>query len=201
METLIVARHGESVFSVAGNINGDPFVPGALTPDGVEQARRLGDALRGDAIDLCVITEFERTRQTADIALEGRDVPRVVVPELNDIRVGAAYEGGPFDRYVEWARAATPLDVPEGGESRAGVAARVASGYRKVLARAEDTVLVVAHGLPIRYLLLTVAGEAPRPVLDRVDYATPYRLTRSEVEEAVTDLENWCREPAWRGTG
>ena len=196
METLILARHGESEFSLRGAMNGDPTLAGPLTTAGEEQARRLGEALRDDPIDLCVVTEFERTRQTADIALAGRDVPRLVVPELNDIHVGA-YEGGPLETYLEWARTATPGDVPQGGESRVAAAARVASGYRLLLARAEETILVVAHGLPIRYLLLTVAGEAPRPVLERVDYATPYRVTRAEVEEALADLERWCVSPAW----
>jgi broad specificity phosphatase PhoE len=177
-------------------MNGDPAVAGPLTEEGVEQAKRLGEALRHEAIDLCVITEFERTRKTADIALEGREVPRLVVPELNDIDVGT-FEGGPLETYLEWARTASPLDVPPGGESRAGAAARVARGYRVVLGRNEEHVLVIAHGLPIRYLMLAVAGEGPRPVLDKVDYATPYRLTRREMLEAVDDLERWADDPAW----
>ena len=198
MQTLIVARHAESTFSVRGAMNGDPGVAGPLTESGVEQAQQLGQALGDEAIGLCVITEFERTRQTADIALAGRDVPRLVVPELNDIDVGE-FEGGPIDAYLAWAREALPLDVPPGGESRAQAAARVARGYRIVLKRPEDTVLVVAHSFSVRYLLLVVAGEEPRPVLDQVDYATPYRLTRSEVDEAVADLERWAAQPAWTG--
>lgn len=196
MEQLILARHGESEFSLRGAMNGDPGVACPLTAEGEQQARLLGEALRGDRIDLCVVTEFERTQRTAAVALEGREVPRLVVPELNDIDVGR-FEGGPIQAYLAWARDKTPLDVPPGGESRVQAAARVARGYRRVVARPEETVLVVAHALPIRYLLLTVAGEAPRPVLDPVDYATPYRLTRREVEEALDDLERWCASPSW----
>jgi broad specificity phosphatase PhoE len=179
-------------------MNGDPAVAGPLTERGVEQAQRLGEALRDEPIDLCVVTEFERTRKTADIALEGRDVRRLVVPELNDINVGT-FEGGPLETYLEWARTASPLDVPPGGESRAAAAARVARGYRVVLERHEEHVLVIAHGLPIRYLMLAVAGEGPRPVLEKVDYATPYKLTRREMLEAVADLERWAVDPAWGG--
>ena len=196
MKNAILARHGESEFSLRNEMNGDPSVPGPLTAEGEEQARRLGEALRDEPIDLCVVTEFERTRRTAEIALAGRDVPWTVVRELNDIDVGT-FERGPIDTYLEWARSASPVDVPEGGESRAQAAARVARGYRKVLERPEENVLVVAHGLPIRYLLLAAAGEGPRPVLDRVDYATPYPLTRPEMEEAVDDLERWSASPSW----
>lgn len=200
MKTAILARHAESVFSVRAMMNGDPAIAGPLTEDGVEQARRLGEALGQEPIDLCVVTEFERTKKTADIALDGRDVPRLVVPEFNDINVGR-FEGGPLDTYLDWARTASPLDVPEGGESRATAAARVARGSRVLLDRHEDHLLVVAHGLPIRYLLLAVAGEGPRPVLEKVDYATPYEVTRQELLEAVEDLRRWAENPAWAGDG
>ena len=198
METAIVARHAESVFSARAAMNGDPAVAGPLTEEGVRQARRLGLAVRDEPIELCVATEFERTRRTAEIALEGRDVPLLVVRELNDINVGT-FEGGPLEEYLAWARAASPLAVPSGGESRAEAAARVARGYRVVLERAERHVLVVAHGLTVRYLLLAVAGEGPRPVLDKVDYATPYKVTRTELLEAVDDLERWATNPSWAG--
>jgi broad specificity phosphatase PhoE len=198
METAILARHGESEFSVRGAMNGDPGVACPLTDEGVTQARRLAEALRDTAIDLCVTTEFARTRETADLALAGRDVPRLVVPELNDIRVGD-FEGGPLETYRVWARERSPVEVPPGGgESRAGAAERYARGFRVVLDRSEATVLVVAHSLPIRYLLLAAEGATPGPYAPGIEYATPYELSRHELERAVGALEEWAREPVWR---
>ena len=197
MKTAILARHGESEFSVKGVMNGDPGLAGPLTEEGVEQAQALGEALRETPIDLCVVTEFERTRQTADVALEGRDVPRLVMPELNDIHVGK-FEGGLLETYRAWARDRSPVEIPAGGESRAGVAERFARGFRQLLGRPEETVLVVAHGLPIRYVLLAIEGTEPRPVVESVDYATPYRLSRSDLEHAVERLELWVLDPIWR---
>jgi alpha-ribazole phosphatase len=197
VKTAVLARHGESEFSVRGVMNGDPGLAGPLTEDGVEQARALGEALRETPIDLCVVTEFERTRQTAEVALEGRNVPRLVVPELNDINVGE-FEGGLLETYRAWARDRSPVELPAGGESRAGVAGRFARGFRRLLGRPEETVLVVAHGLSIRYVLLALEGAEPRPVVESVDYATPYRLTRSDLEHAVERLELWVRDPVWR---
>jgi broad specificity phosphatase PhoE len=194
---LILARHGESEFSLRGAMNGDPAVACPLTPEGREQARLLADALRDTPLDLCVVTEFERTRETADLALAGRDVPRLVVPELNDIRVGD-FEGGLLEAYRAWARERSPVEVPPGGgESRADAARRYAAGFRKVLERPEETILVVAHGLPIRYLLLAAAGDEPRPVIESLEYAVPYRLANEEAERAVGRLERWAAEPAW----
>ena len=197
METAILARHGESEFSLRGAMNGDPGVACPLTDEGVAQANRLGEALQETEIDLCVVTEFDRTRQTAELALSGRDVPRLVLPDLNDIRVGD-FEGGPLETYRAWARERSPVEVPPGGgESRAEAAERYAGGFRTVLERPERTVLVVAHSLPIRYLLLALDGSSPRPYAEAVEYASAHRLTRAELEEAVERLEAWSRAPSW----
>src|SRR5262249_4723338 len=105
MERVVLARHAESVFNARGTVNGDPRVPGSLTPTGVEQARALGIVLAQTPLDLCVTTEFERVIQTADGALNGRDVPRIVMPGLGDPRLGP-FEGAPLVDYREWARTA-----------------------------------------------------------------------------------------------
>src|SRR5437660_9174362 len=166
MERAILARHGESAFSVRGSMNGDPTVACPLTELGREQAERLGATLAGEPLDLCVTSEFERTRETADLALAGHEVPRLVLPDLNDIRVGE-YEGKTLEEYRGWARAQAPdADPPGGGESRAATVRRYVRAYREILGRAEGSVLVVAHGLPIRYVLNAGAGEHPAPLLD-----------------------------------
>lgn len=82
----MVARHAESVFNVRGVLNGNPAVPGPLTRKGKQQARRLGRDLANEPVDLCVTTDFPRTQQTADLALDGRDIPRLVLPLLNEVR-------------------------------------------------------------------------------------------------------------------
>jgi 2,3-bisphosphoglycerate-dependent phosphoglycerate mutase len=193
----ILARHAESEFSVRGAMNGDPGVACPLTDEGEAQARRLAEALRGEEIDLCVTTEFARTRETADLALDGRDVPRLVVADLNDIRVGD-FEGGPLETYRAWARERSPIEVPPGGgESRAQAAERYARGFRAVLGRPEATVLVVTHSLPIRYLLLAAEGVTPRPFAEAVDYAAPHRMEREAFERALDHLERWAANPAW----
>src|ERR1041385_5322629 len=76
VERVLLARHAESEFSVRGLTNGDPELEVALTERGREQARLLGRSLADTEIDLCAVSEFQRTHETADLALEGRDVPR-----------------------------------------------------------------------------------------------------------------------------
>jgi broad specificity phosphatase PhoE len=197
MDEVILARHGESELSVVGTVNGDPAVACALTPTGREQARKLGDLLADTELDVCVTSEFERVRETADLALAGRDVPRLVLAELNDIRFGR-FEGGSLAGYRVWAAANDPtVEAPGGGESRAATIARYARAYRAILARPERTILVIAHGLPIRYVLNALDHRPPEPLVDQVPYAERFRLSRGELEAAVTLLENWGRRPVW----
>ena len=197
MERAILVRHAESEFSAREAVNGDPAAPGALTETGREQAEALGTLLEDDAIDLCVTSEFARTIQTADIALAGRAVPRLVVPELNDIRVGR-FEGGLLSEYRAWAHAHGPDDeCPGGGESRAQAAHRFAVGFRIVLERPEATILVVSHSLPLRYLVGALVERDPTAIAEPVPYAEPQRITRGQLERAVARLEAWSRNPVF----
>jgi broad specificity phosphatase PhoE len=197
MDEVILARHGESELSVVGTVNGDPAVACALTPAGEGQARRLGERLAEIEIGLCATSEFERARQTADLALADRAVPRLVVRELNDVRFGQ-FEGRTLAEYRSWAAANEPTtEAPGGGESRAATVARYVRAYRTILARPEQTVLVVAHGLPIRYVLNALEEKVPAPLVEQVAYAEPYALGRAEFERAADLLERWAIHPVW----
>lgn len=196
MRELVLARHGESEFSAKQFVNGDPGVSCPLTPVGREQARELGESLAGVAVDLCAVTEFERVRETAQVALAGRDVPLLVVRELNDPRYGE-FEGGSLDTYREWVWERGPLDAPAGGEHRGEIAARYAAGFRVLLERPEETILLVAHSLPIRYVLDAGAGLPPRARVALVEYAQPARLTREQVARAVEVLDTWAGAPSF----
>ena len=197
METAILVRHGESWFSIEGRVNGDPSVDRGLTEAGREQAAALGILIRDDPIDLCVITEFKRTHETAQIALAGRDVPRLVLPELDDIRFGS-FENGAFTEYIRWAHSHGPTEeAPGGGESRVDAARRFVVGYRQVLERPEATVLVIGHGLPLRYVLSALVELDPVAKVDPVEHAEPFRVSAAQLERAVERLEAWTENPVF----
>src|SRR5262249_24384523 len=156
-----------------------------------------GRAIAGDPIDLCVTSEFERTRQTADVALAGREVPRLVVAELDDPRYGR-FEGGSLEEYRSWASAAKSSDeVPGGGEGRWQIVTRYVHGFRRVLDLADETVLIAIYSLPIAYVLAAHEGQAPAPRVPLVEHAHPYRFSAAELERSVTLLEDWCAAPTW----
>ena len=196
MRTLLAARHGESEYSAKQLVNGDPGVACPLTEAGRAQARALGKAVAAEPIDLAAVTQFERVRETAELALKGRDVPFLVVPELNDPRYGE-FEGGPLDRYREWVWEQGPLDAPAGGEHRGELAARYARGLRTLFDRPEETILLVAHSLPLAYLRDAAAGATPRSRTDQVDYAQVLRLDAADLRRAIDVLEAWSSSPAF----
>lgn len=197
VDAIILARHGESELSLVGRTNGDPGTSCALTEAGREQARRLGQLLEGDDLGLCVTSEFQRAQETADLALEGREVPRLVLPDLNDIRFGD-FEGRALTEYRAWAHAHGPEEAaPGGGDSRAETVRRYIRAYRSILPRPEETILVVAHGLPVRYVLDAVAARDPAAAVAQVPYAEPFRLTAEKLRSAVERLEVWAAAPVW----
>jgi broad specificity phosphatase PhoE len=194
MREAILARHGQSELSLNHVINGDPAVRCSLTEVGREQARRLGALIAADPIELCVTSEFERATATADIALQGRDVPRLVMPELNDIRVGE-FEGGVLETFRTWISEHGPAAVPPGGgESRAHTAVRYACAFRTILARPENVVLVVCHGLPVTFAVRCARGEDPPLFVLQDEYAAPHRLSAKDLGRAGDVLERWGRE-------
>ncbi len=126
-------------------------------------------------------------------------VARIVVAELNEIHFGS-FDGGLLSAYREWAGTEAPgLPAPGGGESRAQAAARYASGVRAVLARPEQSALVVTHALAVRYVVDAAQGLVPASLmLVPVEHALPYRLEAGELEAAAGVLEAWSLDPRFR---
>lgn len=188
MDEVVLARHGETETSVRGVVGGDA----PLTAAGRAQARALGRELAPLALEVCLTSEARRARETADLALAGRDVPREVLPDLNDMEFGS-FVGAPLASYRAWIAAHPPTAAPPGGESRVETLRRFERGFRALLARPERVVLVVGHGLALR----TVLDERPRPEVTGVPYGSSIRVSRTELVHAVERLDAWCDAPAW----
>jgi broad specificity phosphatase PhoE len=160
-----------------------------LTPEGREEAERLGHQLRELRIDLCVHTRFVRTRETAERILAGRRVPFLEEPLLDDVDVGDL-EGETLEDYRAWKRAHARTDAFPGGESLDDAARRYAAAYRRLLERGEQTMLVVCHEIPIRYALnaaaLSESLDAPEHTIPN---ATPYLFDDDGLRRAAEGIE------------
>jgi broad specificity phosphatase PhoE len=187
---FVLARHGESTLNIERRVNGDPLVPVALTERGREESRRLGEQVAHLPLDACVHTRFPRTKETALIALEGRDdVPLVEEPLLDDIDIGDL-EGQKLEDYRAWKHGHT-RDVPfPGGESLDDAARRYAAAFGKLLDTSWGAVLVSCHEIPIRYAL---NGASRSDSLDgpahEISNAVPYVFDEKALRHAVRGIE------------
>lgn len=158
MRLFIIARHAESALNELSLVNGDPSVRVDLTERGREEAAHLGLQVANIPLDACFHTRFDRTRETARIALAGRDVEFHEEPLLDDIDVGEL-EGMPIEVYRAWKRVHTRDDPFPGGESMNEAARRYAEGFARLLAAPHEHVLLICHEIPLRYALNGAAGS------------------------------------------
>jgi broad specificity phosphatase PhoE len=182
---FLVARHGQSLFNVDKVVNGDPALDRGLSEQGVEEAKRLAGEIAALPLELVAVSPFPRALQTADVALAGREVPRLVDEELGDVRIGEL-EGASLDAYRE-APAHTDRKVRfPGGESLDEAALRYAGAFGRLLSRDERTTLVVCHEIPVRYLVNAAAdSDALNGPLHYVANAAPYLFDEESLARAL----------------
>jgi broad specificity phosphatase PhoE len=185
---FVFTRHAESEANVANVLSSDPSRPVALTAHGQAQARALGAQLSNLHIDLAVGTRLLRTQQTIAIALAGRQVPTLVEPGFDELRVGDL-EGEQMKAYRSW-RANHALDdrLPH-GESVDDALRRYVDALRRLLGRSETVTLVVCHELALRYITAAAeTGSAPFPGT-AIPNAVPYLFDARAVRRAADGLD------------
>jgi broad specificity phosphatase PhoE len=191
---FVFARHAESVANAANMLNSNPSQPVALTARGRTQARALGAQLASLHVDLAVGTRLLRTRQTIDIALDGREVPTLIEPGFDEIRAGDL-EGAPIEAYRSWQDQHTPGDRLPHGESieealrrYAGALRRYAGALRRLLDRTETVTLVVIHDLALRYIAAAAATSSSPSNGTAFPNAVPYLFDQPAARRAAASL-------------
>jgi broad specificity phosphatase PhoE len=188
MRLFLVVRHGQSLFNVDQVVNGDPALDRGLSEQGIEEAERLSGELAALPIDLVVVSPFPRAVQTANIALDGRNVPHLVEEALGDVRIGDL-EGSSLQVYRDAPAHSNRKERFPGGESLDEAALRYASVCERLLARDEQVTLVVCHEIPVRYLANAAAGsEELNGPLRFVANATPYLFDDAALRRAAARI-------------
>lgn len=172
---LVYETHSPTLDNEAGFATG--WLPGQLSPAGLERAAELGERRRGERFDLVVSSDLRRAVQTVRIAFAGRDVEHRADLRLREINYGEL-NGMP----VAWldAERAHRVDEPfPGGES-----------YRQVVDRTADLLEELARTHDGRRVLL-VAHAANR-------YALAVLLAGADLAEQVSAPFTW--QPGWAYT-
>lgn len=144
MLKLLLVRHGETDWNREYRIQGHTDIP--LNEKGRAEARRVKEELEGTKIDFCFSSPLKRTMETAEIILEGRDVPIHKDERIIEMCYGEVEGRSRHDELYLSRRSQFALGYP-GGESYLHVAARVYPFLEEMKEKYEGkTILVVSHG-------------------------------------------------------
>jgi broad specificity phosphatase PhoE len=106
----------------------------------------------------------------------------------------------PLESYRAWKREHRRSDRFPGGESLDAAARRYAKAFRQLLERAEESILVVTHEIPLRYAINAADGsdnlDGPAHQLAN---ATPYLFEREALARAVVGIERLAYDRLFRG--
>ncbi len=163
MTKLLLVRHGESEFNHAGRFAG--FSDVDLTDTGRWQVERLRERIADEKIDAVYSSDLKRAVRTAEIAMEGRGMSITTCPEVREINYGEV-DGLPFSeiktRYPDLAKQLSTSELElafPGGETFSDFVQRVSTFKERLAKHAQtETVLLVAHGGPLRALLCSMLG-------------------------------------------
>ncbi len=150
---LYVIRHGKTVWNRSGRLQGSADVE--LNDEGREQARKLAAALGDVKFEAACSSDLRRCAETAEIILEGRDVPLVKTAALREEDYGE-WTGKTYAEIAQlWPEQCEERERdrvgsrPEGGESLGELQARVLEQMDAIAAEhSRGNVLVVTHGGP-----------------------------------------------------
>ena len=154
---LWLVRHGETEWSLSGQHTGRTDLP--LTSVGEEQARKIGQFLKGRRFGIVLTSPFLRARETCRLA--GYSDNAVVDPNLREWDYGE-YEGKTTAE-IQKQRPGWSLwrdGVPR-GEGIEQVATRAQAVIDRVLGASGDA-LLFAHGHILRILTCCWLGLPPQ---------------------------------------
>ena len=193
---LYLVRHGESEGNTTMVFHGQKDFP--LTDKGRQQARTVGEKLKGKPFTRCCASNLKRAWETAQLCMEasGSGVEPEVCLALREHDVGAFLEGIPWEelrrRYPQVAQGYIydwfNTQVP-GGEPPQVMLERVGRGLEEILHRGEDTV-IAGHNVSLNMVLRNLGLQAEAGALQ--GRAAPYfgqgDYTLVEVKEGKAAL-------------
>jgi probable phosphoglycerate mutase len=158
--TLLLVRHGQSEWNAAGLMQGQTaHVP--LTGLGHEQASAAAGELAAHGPGALISSDLLRATQTAEHCARTTGLAFTTTPALREQGYGVL-EGRPSGELWDLVDWTDPHWAAEGGESLAGLHARVAGYLKELCARPPaDVVALVTHGDTIRAAQAVAAGLGP----------------------------------------
>ncbi len=158
MLKIYITRHGQTEWNQEKRLQGWKDAP--LTELGCKQAEALGRRLKEIDIDHIYCSPLGRTRKTAEIALDGNNIPIYFDERLKEINMGE-WEGmkaekvkEKYPKYYDKFWNAPDKYVPKTGESYPEVQDRVKDVLNEIVKNnSDETILIVSHGCASKIML------------------------------------------------
>jgi 2,3-bisphosphoglycerate-dependent phosphoglycerate mutase len=199
MSSLILIRHGQSLWNAANRFTGWTDID--LSPEGEGEAAEAGMKLAGNLIDRVHTSDLIRAQRTAEIILKlneaSGDVPTRCDERLNERHYGSLQglnkaetaEKHGAEQVRIWRRS---FDVaPPGGESLEMTAARTIPYFvEEIVPDLEQglNVLVSAHGNSLRSIVMHIEAITPEEIIS-LEIPTGVPLFYTYAEGSITRNE------------
>jgi alpha-ribazole phosphatase len=165
MRTVLLIRHGEIAGDAAKRFIGHTDLP--MSQEGEARIRLLPRRFERIALDAIYCSDLVRSRRTAELLAEGRDIPLDIRPELREINLGA-WEGR-FRREVadqepaEYQRRGHDIENfrPPGGESFSDLARRVLDFWETEVSTSEHCAIAIAAHAGVNRVILCHILDMP----------------------------------------
>ena len=175
MATLVLIRHGQSLWNLENRFTGWVDVP--LTDQGRAEARRAGELIKDIKFDVAYTSVLTRAQETLDLVLGviGQRPPVIRDQALNERHYGDLQGLNKADTAKRYGDAQVKLwrrsyDIPPpNGESLELTAKRTLPFYDRAIAgdlRQGKNVLVVAHGNSNRSIVMQLDKLSREEVLE-----------------------------------
>lgn len=175
---IYYVRHGQTDWNLARKMQGGQ-TERELNETGVKQAEETKIKLENANYDIVICSPMNRAKQTAEIIIDGRDVPVIVDERLRERKLGEL-EGNPITEECEKQIWDYQLDFKiNGGESLSEFEQRILDFIQDIKKKYNDkTILIVAHGGVAKVIKAYLYGKPKSENLD------DYGMKNCEIIEA-----------------
>lgn len=174
MPLLILVRHGQSLWNLENRFTG--FIDVPLTENGIAEAKKAGELLRGTKIDVAYTSDLRRAQDTLKTIMESMplDCPVIrdaAIKERDYGDLAGLNKDDMREKYGEeqvhiWRRS---YDVPPpNGESLKDCRERTVPFFQRAILgdiKQGKNTLVVAHGNSNRSMVMYLEDMTPEEIL------------------------------------
>ncbi|MCC7119510.1 MAG: alpha-ribazole phosphatase [Anaerolineales bacterium] len=160
---LLLARHGQTDWNIAGRYQGQSDIP--LNPTGSQQAGRLAKRLSSETIHAVYSSDLSRAKDTAQAIANFHPLTIQTDSRWRELSFGA-WEGLNYQQmsahspevFEKWMLDPQHISTPN-GETLSELSRRVISAFDEIKSKhADQTVLVISHSGALQALLATLLG-------------------------------------------